>query len=109
MIESEKQLIRKFQTEPTKEICLLCNTKEEAELRSIIQSKNFWNEWIDTSAHNAPPPDFYSDKYGLMMDVMKIEDNTRKGKKGKLYNPKAEKESQVYRKFKMRWASISCF
>lgn len=58
------------------------------------------NEWIDTSAHNAPPPDFYSDKYGLMMDVMKIEDNTRKGKKGKLYNPKAEKESQVYRKFK---------
>lgn len=100
MIESEKQLIRKFQTEPTKEICLLCNTKEEAELRSIIQSKNFWNEWIDTSAHNAPPPDFYSDKYGLMMDVMKIEDNTRKGKKGKLYNPKAEKESQVYRKFK---------
>ena len=67
MIESEKQLIRKFQTEPTKEICLLCNTKEEAELRSIIQSKNFWNEWIDTSAHNAPPPDFYSDKYGLMI------------------------------------------
>lgn len=52
MIESEKQLIRKFQTEPTKEICLLCNTKEEAKLRSIIQSKNFWNVFYSGFTNN---------------------------------------------------------
>ena len=86
MIESEKQLIRRFQTEPPKGICLLCGTREEIELCNIIQSGNFWKEWVDASAHDAPPPDFYSNKYGLMMDVMKVDDNTRKTKKGKKVN-----------------------
>lgn len=81
MIESEKQLIRRFQIEPSKGICLLCETSKEKELCNIIQSGNFWKDWVDASAHDAPPPDFYSNKYGLMMDVMKIDDNTRKTKK----------------------------
>lgn len=95
MIESEKQLIRRFQTEPSKVICLLCGTSKEIELCNIIQSGDFWNEWVDAFAHDAPPPDFYSNKYGLMMDVMKVDDNTRKTKKGKLRNPRAELENKL--------------
>ena len=95
MIEQEKQLIDEFRrfdfsTEP------VCNTLEEKMLYQIIKDKNFWNDWFDTSAHNAPPPDFYSDKYKMMMDVMKVEDNSRKTKSGKLRNPKAEEEKKIY-------------
>lgn len=100
VIESEKQLIRRFQTEPSKVICLLCGTSKEIELCNIIQSGDFWNEWVDASAHDAPPPDFYSNKYGLMMDVMKVDDNTRKTKKGKLRNPRAELENTLFRELK---------
>lgn len=100
MIESEKQLIRRFQTEPSKVICLLCGTSKEIELCNIIQSGDFWNEWVDASAHDAPPPDFYSNKYGLMMDVMKVDDNTRKTKKGKLRNPRAELENKLFKELK---------
>lgn len=76
---------------------MLCGANSEIELCKIIQDENFWDEWKDTSAHDAPPTDFYSDKYNLMMDVMKVEDNTRKTKKGKLRNPKAEAENRLYR------------
>jgi hypothetical protein len=100
VIESEKQLIRRFQTEPSKVICLLCGTSKEIELCNIIQNGDFWNEWVDASAHDAPPPDFYSNKYGLMMDVMKVDDNTRKTKKGKLRNPRAELENKLFRELK---------
>lgn len=50
-------------------------------------------------ALDARPPDFYSDKYKIMMDVMKVEDNTRKTKKGSLRNPKAVKEREIYNLF----------
>lgn len=46
-----------------------------------------WGNWTDSSGKDDPPPDFYSDEYQLMMDVMRVDDHERKNKKGKLYNP----------------------
>lgn len=98
MIELEKQLIDKFKMHAIN-IELLCKTEGELQLLQIIKSTNFWEDWVDASAHDAPPPDFYSDKYKIMMDVMKVEDNTRKTKKGSLRNPKAVKEREIYNLF----------
>lgn len=97
-LDKEEDIIGYLTCELKKTMPLLYNGNSfnKKVLRWIKNIEVFKNN----SGHDALPPDFYSDKYGLMMDVMKIEDNTRKGKKGKLYNPKAEKESQVYRKFK---------
>ena len=43
-----------------------------------------WKTWIDASSKNALPPDFYNNKFKLMMDVMRIDDHTFVDKNGNL-------------------------
>ena len=63
-----------------------------------IHNPKIWNEcWINSSGKSDPPPDFYSEKYMLMMDVMRVNDHERKGKKGKLYNPDMAHERELYK------------
>ena len=40
-----------------------------------IHDTDSWSQWIDSSGKNDPPPDFYSDEFSLMMDVMRIDDH----------------------------------
>lgn len=57
-----------------------------------------WKDWINSSGKDAPPPDFYNDKLQLMMDVMRVDDHTFIGKKGKPVNPTNARESQIQKK-----------
>lgn len=69
------------------------------ELESILDqvcNQEKWTNWIDSSGKSDPPPDFYSDEYKIMMDVMRVNDHEHKGKKGKLYNPSMTRERQMY-------------
>lgn len=60
MVLSEKEIIESLHDEGMVN-CLLCNqTAFEKRIGSAIFKS--WKKWIDTSAHNAPPPDFFSDK-----------------------------------------------
>ena len=70
------------------------------ELESILDkvcNQDNWDNWIDSSGKSAPPPDFYSDEYKIMMDVMRVNDHEHKGKKGKLYNPSIAHERQMFK------------
>jgi len=70
------------------------------ELESIVDkvcNQKKWVKWIDSSDESAPPPDYYSDEYGLMMDVMRVNDHEQRGKKGKLYNPSMAHEREMYK------------
>ena len=70
------------------------------ELESIVHKvcdKENWDKWIVSSGKSDPPPDFYSDEYRLMMDVMRVNDHEQKGKKGKLYNPSMAHEKEMLR------------
>ncbi len=70
------------------------------ELESIVNkvcSQKEWMNWIDSSGKSAPPPDFYSDEFRLMMDVMRVNDHEQKGKKGKLHNPSIAHERDMYK------------
>lgn len=58
-----------------------------------IHDVNLWENWVDNSAKNVPPPDYYSEKYKLMMEVMRIDDHAFK-KKGKFINPTNARESE---------------
>ena len=79
--------------------------------KSILRRIKKSNNWINTSGKNDPPPDFYSNKYKLMMDAMAINDveyikngkiiNNQKGRQHKILqqtfgmdykNPKDENE-----------------
>ncbi len=95
LFDNENEIIEHFQDEPTTSIMLLppCDETENI-CQSIIDEDN-WKLWVDTSGKNAPPPDFYSDELGLMMDVMRVDDHGFIGKKGKPINPTLARESAV--------------
>ena len=66
-------------------------------------------EWINSSRKSDPPPDFYSDKACLMMEVMRIDDHTRPGKKGKPFNPVNIRESQLQKELDKVFPGIPKF
>ena len=69
-------------------------------MKSILDkvcNQDNWDNWIDSSGKSDPPPDFYSDEYKIMMDVMRVNDHEHKGKKGKLYNPSIAHERQMFK------------
>ena len=92
--EKESNLIEHFQMLETNEILLLPESEELKNVVSSILNLELWKKWIDSSAKDAPPPDFYSDELGLMMEVMRVDDHGFK-KKGKIINPTYEKEHKL--------------
>lgn len=92
--EKEINLINSFQNLESDEILLLPEDEEVKEILHYIYDAKKWEEWIDSSSKDAPPPDFYSDKYKLMMEVMRVDDHGYK-KKGKIINPTYEKEHLI--------------
>ncbi len=96
MIESETEIIEFFQ-DPVRQNSVFFLTESSLEhcAYNAIQNSAQWKKWTDASAHDAPPPDFYSDKMRLMMDVMKVEDHSHESKKRKLINPLAVEEQRM--------------
>ena len=60
-------------------------------------------KWIDSSSKQALPPDFYSDKHKIMMELMAINDSAYE-KDGKIYNPEKKRKRLNKALF-----SMSCF
>lgn len=99
--DKEEDLIRNLQLMVTiEEILFLPKpSKKMVKVFKLIADEDKWKDWIDSSGKGDPPPDFYSDKHHIMMDVMRVDDHERKGKKGKLYNPLKQHEREIYKKF----------
>ena len=57
------------------------------------QIKNIKN-WINSSGKNDPTPDFYSEKYKLMMDAMAIND-VEYEKNGKIINNQKRRQHEM--------------
>lgn len=63
-----------------------------------IYDGDLWSKWSVSSGKSDPPPDFYNDDLGLMMDVMRVDDRGRieiQGKKEKIVNPAKQWESKT--------------
>lgn len=109
-LDNENNIIEQFQLEqypPVKinfsfgEIIFLYNTQLERKTYEKIANKEKWKQWKDSSGKGDPPPDFYSDTYKMMMDVMRVNDNEQKfinGKKEVFVNKevKAERKTLNY-------------
>ncbi len=99
--EKEADIIKNMQlmyTEGEQQIALF--PSPNFELESVLNKVCYqteWTRWIDSSGKSAPPPDFYSDEYKLMIDVMRVNDHEKKGNKGKLHNPSMVREREIYR------------
>lgn len=67
--------------------------------RTFVTLRNaFVNEkaWIDNHQKTNNPPDFYSDKHKLMVEIMSVNDNERPNNKGKTIDPvKMQSEKMI--------------
>ena len=67
---------------------------------NAIIDRRKWRQWVYNARTSDPPPDFYSEKYGLMMEVMRVDDHAHVNDKGILVNPVNERESKVQKEIK---------
>ena len=70
--------------------------------KDIVKKIRNFEDWITSNGKSDPPPDIYSNKYNLMMDIMRVDDHTSTNEKGKLYNPYRIKEQEKYKEIQ-RW------
>ena len=91
----EKNIIKYFQSLETKSILFPIFNDELKLLFSSIYKRKNWKKWIDSSAKNAPPPDFYNNDLNFMMDVMRVDDHEYISAKGKTVNEERRIENQT--------------
>lgn len=89
----EKNILKKFRSVPISEC--YCSSEPEKKIFSLIHNEKNWSNWKDSSGKADLPPDYFSEEFGLMMDVMRIDDHGFKNKKGKIVNPTYARESQL--------------
>ena len=101
IFDNEVEIIEFFQNVDTSSVMLIPSESPECEnLCMVIQDEELWKLWYNSSGKSDPPPDFYSDTHGYMMDVMRVDDHGYISPKGKTVNPTRERESDVARELK---------
>ena len=96
IFDKESEIIEVFQTSISpSEVALIPENDETEQVFQSISDEESWAKWTDTSVKNDPPPDFYCDEDGLMMDVMRVDDHGYISEKGKTVNPTLTRERKV--------------
>lgn len=100
--DDENEIIDVFQTMRMREVHFPVLSSGAIAVFEAIYRRNRWRKWIDNSGKADPPPDFYSDKYGYMMEVMRVDDHAHYNEKGVLVNPVNERESILQKEIRQR-------
>lgn len=74
-------------------VYFLTNSDFEKELYNSICFN--WSNWTINNSKASFPPDYFSDKYKIMFDVLRINDSEKK----KNYNPILSKERKIEKEF----------
>ena len=90
--DDEINILKDFRECRNEDLCPL--DKKTMELLQRIQNKEVWHH---SNRKSDPPPDFYSDKYTLMMEVMRVDDHAFMNDKGRVINPHIQKENKTYK------------
>lgn len=86
-LDSEKVIIKLFQSVEPEAVYFPIENEETIKVFESIHNQEYWKQWIESAGKTDPPPDFFSDTYMYMMDVMRVDDHSYKNKKGKVINP----------------------
>ena len=74
--DDERKIIDFFQDSSIFETWFPTPSLGAVRIYKSIHNRKKWNEWIYNAGKSDPPPDFYSKKFGLMMEVMRVDDHT---------------------------------
>ncbi len=81
--DDEDKIISQFQRVNDNEVMFATQSETIEAVYLSIHTEALWNNWINSSGKSDPPPDYYSPKDELMMDVMRVDDHAFVDKKGK--------------------------
>lgn len=95
IFDKENEIIEYQTIVSPPEVALIPENDETERVFQSISDEESWVKWTDTSGKNDPPPDFYCDEDGLMMDVMRVDDHGYISEKGKTVNPTLTREREV--------------
>lgn len=98
--DSENEIIDTFQTVRKREVYFPCFSKDAVSAFNAIYKRKKWKSWINNSGKADPPPDFYSNKYGYIMEVMRVDDHAHYNEKGVLVNPVNQRESMLQKEIR---------
>ncbi len=93
--DDETSIIDLFQSLSRNEVCFPIWSRDAVLIFKSIHSERKWKYWTNNSGKADPPPDFFSDKYNLMMEVMRVDDHAHYNQKGKIVNPVNQRESEI--------------
>lgn len=100
IFDKESEIIELFMNENSINVCLIPQDDDTKNVYLSIHGAKNWKHWVNSSGKADPPPDFYSDKFGLMMDVMRVDDHSFIGEKGGIVNPTKALESERSKELK---------
>lgn len=70
----ESEILDRYRSIPIKSIRYIGNIFSCLRIMMLTHSHLFKRSWIDSSSKDAPPPDYYNDKYHIMMEMMRVDD-----------------------------------
>ena len=101
IFDNEIEIIQAFQDVSPSHVMFAPECTPEGEtMYWSIKDISQWTQWHNSSGKSDPPPDFYSDVHGYMMDVMRVDDHGYISPKGKTVNPTRKRESEVVRELR---------
>ena len=72
----------------------------------IIEAVVDKDGWTDCSGKDAPPPDFVSEKHGLMIEAMRVDDHERPGDRKGYVNPVRARESEIIKEYEPEFEEL---
>ena len=82
-LDKEDRIIDLFQDSAFQDAIFVGASRDALSVYGAVHNRTKWRNWTNSSGKSDPPPDYFSQTYGLMMDVMRTDDHTRLNKYGK--------------------------
>ena len=97
LYDNENKIIESFQKIKSDEILLVSENNNNEKILQSIYNKENWKYWINSSGKSDLPPDFYSNEFELIMNIMRVDNHAYKNSKGQIINPTLQMESKIYK------------
>lgn len=100
--DDERMIIEGFQMTSNAEVYFPFHSSGAVEVFKSVRNTRKWANWSYSAGKADPPPDFFSEKYRLMMEVMRVDDHAFVNDKGTLINPVNIRESKLQKEIRER-------
>lgn len=100
--DDERNIVENLQMIPKREVLFLKQSFATVSVFKKIYKLKKWESWTYNAGKSDPPPDFFSGKYNLMMEVMRVDDHAFVNEKGVVTNPVNIKESRLQKEFRQK-------